>query len=558
MRKLYLDNIRIIDDVELLCEAVAKQDYVRAMPLISQLTGKLSKAMQSVLQQADYFASADVTVSEAYIMEMLTALLEAQQAGDYILYADLMKLQIMPFFVDIQNAIRTQEGFFYDERLLNRNLEHLQNKDNVLYDAVRRADDLHGQSEYKNSIYKLEYTTIGAYTLAIEESGKTYYLHSNENPYREARQFSYAYFDIEQDRYFALGLGLGYHWAEFLKRNPDIRLTICEPDIGILQLAFAYMDMGWYLDSENVTIIYDPEYISLRKLTADHDAGVFVFLRPYLNHIKNEKIRHHLENIFVRDNNIRAFKHSFILNSRSNFQRCDGYVDELADAFKGKKVVILAAGPSLIKNVELLREKPADVLVLAVGTVYKKLAAMDILPDYVIMTDPKPEMMSQLQGVENRKIPLLLLSTAYKGLAETYLGKKYLICQRDYDRAECYAKEKGYGLYHTGGSVVTTALDVAIRMEAGAIIFAGLDLAFTDSKGHADGIYAENHVTFEDMIMVPDVDGGLVGTNRPMNMYREWIEKRLKQEDVIMPVYDATEGGALIAGTKIMKLQDVL
>ena len=41
-------------------------------------------------------------------------------------------------------------------------------------------------------------------------------------------------------------------------------------------------------------------------------------------------------------------------------------------------------------------------------------------------------------------------------------------------------------------------------------------------------------------------------------IYKEWIEERIKEEDVDMPVYDATEGGAVVKGLKIERLERLL
>ena len=50
--------------------------------------------------------------------------------------------------------------------------------------------------------------------------------------------------------------------------------------------------------------------------------------------------------------------------------------------------------------------------------------------------------------------------------------------------------------------------------------------------------------------------GENLATNRPFIMYRRWIERRLIQEDVTMPVYDATEGGAKKEGMMPIRLED--
>ena len=92
-----------------------------------------------------------------------------------------------------------------------------------------------------------------------------------------------------------------------------------------------------------------------------------------------------------------------------------------------------------------------------------------------------------LSLIKNISVPMLYLSTAYKGYAMNYQGKKYLICQNGYKKAEELAKQKGWHLYETGGSVTTTAFDVCIRLGCKSIAFIGLDLAYTGNLAHAEG-----------------------------------------------------------------------
>lgn len=216
-------------------------------------------------------------------------------------------------------------------------------------------------------------------------------------------------------------------------------------------------------------------------------------------------------------------------------------------------------GPSLEKNIHLLKEKPENTLIFAVGAIFRKLVEQGIDVDYVIITDPKQVTVSQIRGLEEQKTPVLLLSTAIRDIAKLYQGKKYLICQEGYDRAEQYAKEHNYHLYHTGGSVVTTALDIVIQFKVSRIVFVGLDLAFTGNQMHVSGGGAQGSFAgLESMIEVPAIGGGVVHTSRSFDSYRRWMERRVKEKDATMPVYDATEGGAVKQGMIVSRLEELI
>ena len=139
-----------------------------------------------------------------------------------------------------------------------------------------------------------------------------------------------------------------------------------------------------------------------------------------------------------------------------------------------------------------------------------------------------------------------------------YAGRKYLICQDGYAPAEQLAKQKGWKLYHTGGSVSTTAFDVCIQLGCASIAFIGLDLAYTDNKAHADGTARVEADGTEAMQQVPAIGGGTVAASRLFMMYNQWIAKRVTEADVTMPVYDATEGGAVIPGLQTITLKEYM
>lgn len=57
--------------------------------------------------------------------------------------------------------------------------------------------------------------------------------------------------------------------------------------------------------------------------------------------------------------------------------------------------------------------------------------------------------------------------------------------------------------------------------------------------------------------MVPDLDGNPVPTARNLDIYRQFIERVIAGTDGVRFV-DATEGGARVAGTEIMRLSDYI
>lgn len=384
-----------------------------------------------------------------------------------------------------------------------------------------------------------------------------YYYHSNVNPEKEAVDFANYYYDICSDSYVIWGLGLGYHVREMFRLDTGISMQVFESDMDVIYHCLIAVDMSGVMTNGRLVLVYDPDFTRIIS-TLENIKENFIIHYPSLRHIENERIREQMEMFFIRDSGKRNTAVLFENNSRENFKNYDGYVDALRPAFEGKDVVIVAAGPSLDKNVELLKNKKSNMVILSVGTAFRKLIQLGIEIDYMIATDANPRTYGHIRGFEEQQVPMLYLSTTYKGYAMNYQGPKYLICQNGYDRAEELAQKNGWNLYETGGSVSTTALDVCISLGAKSIAFIGLDLAYTDNMAHASGTSSRVGVGMEDMQQVPAIGGGTVAASKLFMIYSRWIENRIKKADVTMPVYDATEGGAIVKGLRITTLEEYI
>ena len=90
----------------------------------------------------------------------------------------------------------------------------------------------------------------------------------------------------------------------------------------------------------------------------------------------------------------------------------------------------------------------------------------------------------------------------------------------------------------------------------------GQDLAYPNNKEHASDAYDGKEKPVDEnkkkYFYVDSVDGDKVLTEFNMNMYRKWFESQISLYNDDITVYDATEGGALIHGTEVVKLSDVL
>lgn len=559
-QQIYNTNIQLQSMTEKIVHACHIQNYDYVVRNFTTVTENLMLVLEAVFADISFYNQETELVNPEEISLALQDILAAQDSQDYVLMADLLELRLLSFLQSLQEAIRTYDGLGTSPEVWERNMEALKKRDDKLWKQVM---EYHERYERENAagtwqgIHHLEDTNSGAFTMAGQDEKGIYYYHSNVSPMKEAADFAGYYYDRSCDSYILWGLGLGYHVKELFSLDDGISLQVFESDMDVIYHCLMATEMDMLFALPGFSLIYDPDF-SKMIATLDETTKSFIIHNPSLRHIPDAGIREQMEMFFIRDSGKRNAAVLFEANSRENFRNFDGYVDELKSQFQGKDVIIVAAGPSLDKNVEQLKNKKPGTIIMAVETVFRKLLSLGIDVDYMIVTDANSRIYGHMTGLENQTVPMLYLATAYKGFAKNYQGKKYLICQKGYDKAEELAHKQGWNLYDTGGSVSTTALDVCIRLGCGRIAFIGLDLAYTGNLAHATGTARREAEETELMKQVPAVGGGSVPVSRLFMMYNRWIVERVKQSDVTMPVVDATEGGAVIPGLEVMTLGEYL
>lgn len=610
MNELFIANTSVIDSARVIIAAARHQDYRKAMVELTKITRMLLKSSDFILQNIEYYNQYGIIVTEDSYISLIKIITDAQETEDYLYLADILQTELIPLFEKMQDVIKKTEANLYDEYdYMQSNKMHLEVLLESLQTEYSKMDDTDNNESQKIlskikkvkelltiiESYKIDNIDYSEYIIQSAINGELtmqmgttgIHIHSTVNPTAEGRNFAQEYYRIEYNSYIVLGIGLGYHVKELLNMYAP-QIIVAESDINMLMLALMNMEFE-ELEDGRLQIIYDKDYTELATyITGERDEKIVIYAPELKNAmkineqqlsilsdiksennisdnlkeelLKKKRIYEKIKQVFIRESSVRNNEKRMNLNFKYNIANCIHYVDEIEDRFKGKKVIIVAAGPSLDKNVAQLKtidRKTDEYVILAVGTVYKKLLNMGIKPDYVIIIEANENIITQISGVEDTEVPLLILSTAYRELARKYQGKKYLIDQYEYDHAEDHAQKYGYKLYSTGGSVTTTATSVAITLGARTIIFIGFDLSYPDGISHADGTSGKKKLDTTGFVGVESIDGTIVYATNVFIIYRNWIENEIKKHPNIEFI-DATEGGAKIAGTKIMSLEDAL
>lgn len=419
---------------------------------------------------------------------------------------------------------------------------------------------------------------VGQATVRVRSSkGKWIFLHSSVDPMKEARTIAASVSTEAGKVIFIFGFGLGYLVEALLERLDESNIFyIIEPDRDLFSAAMSSRSLYHLISSERIYLlvgdsgdkvkasfftIYD--VAKYRGITLTGLPGYqtvysdsYNQVMQYIKEVINTKIIY-----LATMNKIGPKLTANSLLNLADYCTNPG-ISSLFNRLSGLPVIIVAAGPSLNKNIHLLKAAKGKAIIFAVGTALKALRKWEIEPDFVFSIDPQPLNYEwHFKGVDMKGIALVSEIQSNHMILENHEGPIFVsgsmpILKWFGDSIE------NKGVTESGGSVANNAFTAAYKMGANPIILVGQDLAYDrDGHTHASGTSYENQGYCKGAsgtdFYVKANDGGQLVTDRAfyqfLVFFQDWIAKFTDREYI-----NATEGGAYIKGTKLMTLQEVL
>ncbi|MGM0370458.1 MAG: motility associated factor glycosyltransferase family protein [Bacillota bacterium] len=468
------------------------------------------------------------------------------------------------------------------KQVYQKNLKALAQKNKVLADKIKKL-------EVEKKDFSIVPTKDKAnYILEIKVNTKIKQVNSSYNPYsgaeRKIDKLDLKYYNLIG----VMGIGCGYYIEEILNRfNKDSRLVIWENRLDILKEVIKYRDLTHVFNSKKVEIFDGTNsnyYINMKqklknivymallagnvdffelpvlkekeKKAYDKFKTQFISLMRYLAFIMGTSSLDSLvgvENIFK---NI-----EYLLKSKSL---------EKINKFKNKPAVCVAAGPSLDKNIDVLKEYQEQVLILAADTVLSKLLAHNIIPDIVgvlerttgpyeyffkdLIKDSDDQLLNQMTLVAEGVID--------ERIYNNFSGLKLVTLRKTVYSESWFANNiNSVTGYDTGNSVANLNFSTALALNCSPIILIGQDLAFGENdKQHVTGTgyekKGEKNIKGNEIMYVDGYYGGKVKTRRKWWQFKKWFEYKIAETNITC--IDATEGGAYIKGTIKKSLQEAI
>lgn len=247
----------------------------------------------------------------------------------------------------------------------------------------------------------------------------------------------------------------------------------------------------------------------------------------------------------ANDSARRRFAPRYLLNTIRNIPRIVGSADarELTGAFSGAPTVVVAAGPSLDRALGWLRALPPHVLLIAVDTAARPLLEAGIEPHLVVAVDPSDLNARHLRHLPDTGRTWLVTEGSLDPTAfEWFTGRTFTFAVSDHEPWPWLQSAGiGRGRLRAWGSVLTSALDLALKAGCSPIAFAGADLAYSGGRPYCRGTVYEHdwarRVASGDSLesiwlqtaaakarrLSEDVHGQPVPTSSALLAFRDWI-----------------------------------
>ncbi|HHW4631233.1 motility associated factor glycosyltransferase family protein [Campylobacter coli] len=355
-------------------------------------------------------------------------------------------------------------------------------------------------------------------------------------------------------------------------------LFLFESEIELFILALSTIDLSEELCSGKIYLVdIEEERVDIQLLILFDMKDMFEYLSLYEMFVNNVYYKKFYEDIWHRadnlcEKNIEVIVRNLISNLNIGFECYSHLLQNIPSMLesipfqrilnerknKFENAIVVSAGPSLTKQLPLLKAYQDKVVIFCADGALSMLEKEGIVPDYVTNLDFTDLTMKFFQNKEN-KTSLNVLSCATHPSLVHFLDNKSVILRDDplYQRFNL----NDFGYIDTGTHVSHFSYTLALALGFKNIIMIGQDLAFDEEgNSHSKGFdFGEKFSGEEniDKLKVPAYAGkGEVLTHITWNDYRIKLEYLFACNDQKAKFYNATEGGARINFTEELSFKE--
>ncbi|MDL0103100.1 motility associated factor glycosyltransferase family protein [Campylobacter felis] len=390
-----------------------------------------------------------------------------------------------------------------------------------------------------------------------------------QNPLSELKQNLERYTDkfaLYPVLYF-YGFGNGLLFKALLQNPQHKHLVVFERELEILYTIFHHIDFSNELMNQQI-LVFDANTLSTEELRClCYLEPFFSYARVYFLELSSDYYEKFSDDIIkLNQTLLQSFTYAicsqgndpldslqgieqFILNLPA--QLTHPSLKEFLEKRRNlsKTAIIVSTGPSLIKQLPLLKKYREKALIFCADSAYPILAKHNIKPDFVCMIERSEitaEFFKHDFGDFDEGICFILVSLVHPNALNYLKDKNYILINKTLNFAH-FMDFKEYDFEHPLSNVACMAYSLACELGAKNIILIGQDLAYDENgfshpKDYQHGQdYEKDNAKFS--ILAYGGEGEVL-------THTTWLLFKQNLEDIILrqspTCYNATEGGARI------------
>ncbi len=369
------------------------------------------------------------------------------------------------------------------------------------------------------------------------------------------------------------GFGNGILFKALLQNKNHQHIVVFEKDIEIIWIMFHILDFSSELQSARLMVLENDKLQAQDYTELCSSKPFFQFSRIYFLELMSHYYERFHEDILGLNKKLAEnFKNSIVSHGNDPLDALQGieqFVYNLPQMIthpsykellsKRKNLsdtaIIVSTGPSLTKQLPLLKKYASKATIFCADSSYPILAKHGIKPDYVCMlerTEITAEFFNNDFWEFDKDIVFVCAGVVHPKAIEYLKGRnrKYLIIPR-YLYFPIYIKLKYFDFLYNTPSVAHMACYLSLHLNHKNIIFIGQDLAYAENgNSHPDDY--QNSANYESQ-MYEHILTEAYGGKKEIKTHEVWIFFKQILEAMIIKyhitTYNCTEGGARIEGT---------
>ena len=291
----------------------------------------------------------------------------------------------------------------------------------------------------------------------------------------------------------------------------------------------------------------------------------------------------------------RTFGDRWLTQGLSNLAEIasSSHLSALGKGLQDLPFIIIAPGPSLDRNIHLLKQLKGRAVLMAAAQCARALSKAGIVPDFIVVIDPG-DLSYFLDDVDTSEVDALLIGVScHPGFFKKKFKSKIVFnANVSADRWISNLFEETIPL-SSAGSVSVASVHIAKYLQCGPLILVGQDLALSQGKQYSsnsansqtvpvidtdnktitfsnvskeqekifDATGTSSKDTIEPVLTLPGYYGGTVNTRANYHIFHGefvHIANQENQSKAPIPLLNCTEGGAYIDGFLHIPLSEAI